>query len=79
MEPVDSKAYLGDGVYVEYDGWGVWLRANSPDSPKEVYLEPVVFNALARFWIHQIGSNGETVYKNLEQIIKEFQREKEVK
>ena len=29
--------YIGDVVDVEFDGYGVWLRANSPDSDKEVY------------------------------------------
>jgi hypothetical protein len=42
--------YIGDGVYVEFDGYGVWLRANSPDSDKEVYLEPSVLEALNRFF-----------------------------
>lgn len=42
--------YIGDGVYVEFDGHGIWLRANSPDSPKEVYLEPEVLMALNRFF-----------------------------
>jgi hypothetical protein len=42
--------YIGDGVYVEFDGYGIWLRANSPDSPKEVYLEPEVLMALNRFF-----------------------------
>ena len=44
------KDYIGDGVYVEFDGYGVWLRANSPDSDKEVYLEPSVLEALNRFF-----------------------------
>ena len=42
--------YIGDGVYVEFDGYGIWLRANSPDSSKEVYLEPEVLMALNRFF-----------------------------
>ena len=41
--------YLGDGVYVEFDGFGWWLRANDPQSEKVVYLEPPVFEALKRF------------------------------
>lgn len=46
---INKKSYLGDGVYAEYDGGGIWLRANSPDSEKEVYLEPVVHDALNSF------------------------------
>jgi hypothetical protein len=41
--------YLGDGVYVEFDGFGWWLRANDPLGDKAVYLEPHVFEALRRF------------------------------
>jgi hypothetical protein len=44
-----KQDYLGDGVYVEYDGFGWWLRANDPQSEKEVYLEPSVFEALKLF------------------------------
>jgi hypothetical protein len=43
------KDYIGDGVYAEYDGFGIWLHANEPDSEKAVYLEPVVLAALNRF------------------------------
>jgi hypothetical protein len=41
--------YIGDGIYVEFDGFGIWLRANSPDSEKKVYLEPAVLENLNRF------------------------------
>lgn len=43
------RDYIGDGVYVEFDGFGIELRANSPDSPHVVYLEPQVLEALNRF------------------------------
>lgn len=39
--------YIGDGVYVMYDGFGFWLHANSHDKPTDrIYLEPQVFDAL---------------------------------
>ena len=32
--------YLGDGVYIKNDGYGLWLHANSHDEPTDrVYLE----------------------------------------
>ncbi len=46
---MESKAYLGDGVYVRFDGDGVWLEANMPTTDR-VYLEPSVFNSLVEFW-----------------------------
>jgi hypothetical protein len=46
---LQMKDYIGDGVYVEFDGFGIELRANSPDSPLFIYLEPQVLEALNRF------------------------------
>lgn len=42
--------YLGDGVYVAFDGFGVWLHANSHSHPTDrIYLEPSVWKALKGF------------------------------
>jgi len=42
--------YLGDGVYVKYDGHGIWLLANHHQNPTDkIYLEPSVFRALKNF------------------------------
>ena len=42
--------YIGDGVYVEYDGFGIWLLANDHLAPTDkIYLEPEVLEALNRF------------------------------
>lgn len=42
--------YIGDGVYVGYDGMGIWLHANSHDEPTDkVYLEREVLAGLIRF------------------------------
>ena len=44
--------YIGDGVYVEYDGYGIWLKANDHQFPTDqIYLEPSVLEALSRFAI----------------------------
>lgn len=41
------NGYLGDGVYVSFDGYAVWLKANNPDHPTDkICLEPAVFRAL---------------------------------
>lgn len=49
---IKDKKYLGDGLYAEYDGFGVWLCV--PDGSgtglkRMVYLEPEVYEALKRF------------------------------
>lgn len=48
-EENSMQEYIGDGVYIEFDGFGIWLRANSPDNPEGVYLEPEVLANLNRF------------------------------
>jgi len=42
--------YLGDGVYAVYDGFNIWLHANSLENPSDkICLEPAVMEALVRF------------------------------
>lgn len=42
--------YLGDGVYVKFDGYGIELRANNHETPTDViYLEPFVLENLIKF------------------------------
>ena len=44
--------YMGDGVYIEYDGYGYWLRANHHSSQlcdHEIYLEPSVLINMNNF------------------------------
>ena len=57
-----NPTYLGDGLYAEYDGYGVWLGTpgytNAHSSrhifsvlgfERKVYLEPEVYEALTNF------------------------------
>lgn len=45
-----SKRYLGDGAYVEYDGFGLVLTAEDGiRATNTVYLEPEVLAELERF------------------------------
>ena len=42
--------YIGDGVYVTFDGFGVLLHANSHDKPTDkIYLEPKVLQSLNEY------------------------------
>ena len=44
---IGEKRHIGDGVYVEYDGYHVVLKANSPDIPTDtIYLDVHVQIAL---------------------------------
>ena len=49
---VVASDYLGDGVYVAYDGFGMWLTAEDGVRATDgIYLEPLVYNALRQFWL----------------------------
>lgn len=42
--------YIGDGVYVSFDGYQIVLKANSLAYPTDVvYLEPKVWDNLVKF------------------------------
>jgi hypothetical protein len=44
--------YLGDGVYVRFDGFGLELRANDNIHPTDIiYLEPEVLKNLNTFYL----------------------------
>ena len=44
------QEYIGDGVYAIFDGYGIWLHANSHDNPTDrIYLEPNVYKSLENF------------------------------
>tara|TARA_R110002167_G_scaffold52318_1_gene151085 strand:+ start:168 stop:311 length:144 start_codon:yes stop_codon:yes gene_type:complete len=32
--------YIGDGVYAETDGFGIWLETERDGKPERIYLEP---------------------------------------
>ena len=50
MIGANHKDYLGDGVYVEYDGYTVVLyTSNGVTNNSHIYLEPEVIEALNRY------------------------------
>ena len=45
-----NSTYIGDGVYMGFDGFRFWLHANSHDLPTDkIYLEPQVLFSLINF------------------------------
>jgi hypothetical protein len=49
-EEGQMKDYLGDGVYVEFDGYFIILKTDSLDDPTNtIYLEDFVIENLLRF------------------------------
>jgi hypothetical protein len=56
---VQIKQYIGDGVHVEFDGFGLMLSTERMASPVEdgtithfIYLEPDVYLALTKLVAH---------------------------
>jgi hypothetical protein len=46
----ETKDYLGDGVYVDFDGYQIWLKANDYNNPTDqIALEPNVIESLMRY------------------------------
>ena len=43
-----KHSYLGDGVYASFDGYQIWLAANSHEN-RVIALEPAVMEALCRY------------------------------
>lgn len=44
------KSYIGDGVYVEFDGYGIVLTTeNGIEVTNRIVLEPEVYTALTTF------------------------------
>lgn len=45
-----TKKYLGDGVYVDFDGWNLVLTAeNGVTATDRIVLEPEVIDALSKY------------------------------
>lgn len=38
--------YIGDGVYVSFDGFQLWLRLGAHDAEPLIALDPATFKAL---------------------------------
>lgn len=53
MQPADEgETYLGDGVYVSYDGYKIWLRAASVSGDDHIALEPATWSLLVDYVNH---------------------------
>jgi len=45
----DRETYLGDGLYVLFDGWAFRLRAPREDGDHVVFLEPRIMSEFLAF------------------------------
>lgn len=47
-----NHCYLGDGVYAEFDGYGIWLRTGNHQDhlcDAKIYMEPDIIDSLNQF------------------------------
>lgn len=51
----DKETYLGDSVYVSFDGYQLKLRTGDGNN-QVIYLEPPVYAALKSF-VERLGEN----------------------
>ena len=64
---MNNHSHLGDGVYAEFDGYGIQLRANDHRDElctDRIYLEPDVIQKIVDFYkyqveLHSIKKQGE--------------------
>jgi hypothetical protein len=49
VAPTTASQYLGDGVYVSFDGHQLKLDTRASPNPQEIYLDTNVYAALVRF------------------------------
>lgn len=63
LEQINAKQYLGDSVYVRFDGYCTVLTTeNGYGASNEIILEPAVASALKAYWL------------NLETLIAEYRK-----
>ena len=41
-----NEDYIGDGVFVSFDGYQIWLRTPRENGDHEIALDPMVLSAL---------------------------------
>lgn len=57
----NPKQYLGDGVYAEFDGYGIELTVEELDgfASNVIYLEPSVLDTLFRILVKGVWQKGD--------------------
>ena len=54
--------YMGDGVYIEFDGFGYIIRANHHEQDSctdQIYIEPSVLKKITNFVLRMQEQRGE--------------------
>lgn len=46
---MEMERYLGDGVYVSFDGYHIWLDTRAQTPVNRIALEPIVYQRLLEY------------------------------
>jgi len=46
LPKMNAETYIGDGIYVSFDGWHVWLRTPREGGDHRIAMEPEVWRSL---------------------------------
>lgn len=65
-----NKAYIGDGVYAEFENGMIKLFCESPSQENTIYLEDTVLQNLLRFAEDCFGVNIKVEYRTDRELIK---------
>ncbi len=60
----NAKTFVGDGVYVSFDGWQIILRAPRENGDHYVALDPMVYAAMMG-WIKRYPGLAAHMNQNL--------------
>ena len=55
-----NETYLGDGVYVSFDGYQIWLDTRMQEPVNRIALEPDVYAALQDWWTKNQPTTSDT-------------------
>ena len=73
QERITQQMHIGDGVYAQFDGYGINLRVNDHRSKVAVYLEPEVLRTLVKFHKKQLDLATEFHVMNATEQVKKDQ------
>ena len=64
-----TKRYIGDGVYVDFDGYNIVVTTEDGSATTNIiYLEPAVWNGLARY-VAELTAKSPTVGPDRETLV----------
>ncbi len=61
LPKINEESYIGDGVYIRFDGFQLWLRTNRFGNDEAIALEPIAFQKLIE-WLDEYDKLRQYMY-----------------